>query len=158
MCLPLGRDAGAADAGEPDAAPPTCECMPDAFADLCGASIVVLSQVSQPGGELVCGSTMMNGFDMAGCTGFPKPGRDAVFRFAAAAGQTVSVELVPLDFDGAIYVTSTCGSIACSAMADQIGSGVSEELSFIAATSDDYFVVVDSGVNAGCYELTVTVN
>lgn len=149
-----GLDATVADAlVAPDA--DDCMCSPVTFADSC-VGVEVLDMAGQAGGQLVCASTDANGNDLLGCTGSPMPGKDAAFRVAANAGQTIRATLRPDGFDGVVYVMTDCSS-QCLAIENSAGVGGTEILTYVVATSTDHFVVVDSPSSAGCYELTVEV-
>ncbi|HUH01431.1 MAG TPA: PPC domain-containing protein, partial [Kofleriaceae bacterium] len=148
-------DAAGADDAMVDA--PTCTCEPRSNTCL-PADLEELTGAAQAGGQTVCGSTTDNTGTLAGCTNLvePLPGRDAVFRFSATAGQQITATLRPLDFDGAVYLLTDCGD-QCLVVANDQGVGGTEVAAVAAPATGDYYVVVDSPSGSGCYELTVAV-
>jgi hypothetical protein len=141
---PIGADAG------------DCQCSAEPFADDCGAGLVDLDGAGAPGGERVCASTEMNTNAVLGCNPPPLPGRDAVFRVAVSAGQSIEATVRPEGFDAAIYLATDCGG-ECLAVADDRGQSGAETVTLTAAAAADYFVVIDSPSGFGCYELIVEV-
>jgi hypothetical protein len=146
----------------PDAGP--CDLAAQAPRnDRCDQAIVLGAAVSASGGTTVYGTTVGYADDLhpaiiATCSGVLEQGPDAVYAVDAQAGQTLTVDLSPLGFDGGIYLLDACsGSATCLGGKDVTGSGTPESHAFSIATTGRYYLVVDASAAAasGCFVLHV---
>ena len=95
--------------------------------------------------------------------GAPYAGEDAVYSISLNPGQKLTAIMTPnADFDGAIYILSSCSpQVTCEAANDTHPAGVFESVTY---TNNDLsmkrvYIVVDAflGVTPGSYNLTLTV-
>jgi hypothetical protein len=93
----------------------------------------------------------------AACTGYSSTGPDVVYRISLQAGDRLQASLQPSNgsWDASIYLVTGCQNIGTSCVAGQ-DNGNPEELDYTAASTGDYFLVVDGfGGQGGNYALTV---
>lgn len=94
------------------------------------------------------------------CTGYASTGPDVVYRVSLQAGDRLQASLQPSNqttWDTAIYLVTSCGSIATSCVAGQ-DNGNPETIDYTAAAAGDFFLVVDGyGGQGGAYALDVTI-
>ncbi len=95
---------------------------------------------------------------LPGCTGSVEPGPDAIYRVDLPAGATLTADLAPVGFDGAVYLLDGCSlTAACHGGADALGVGAIDHAVMTAPTAGTYYVVVDASMAsaAGCYRLSL---
>ena len=93
------------------------------------------------------------------CTGgFGQNGPDAVYKVSATVGQTLTATMLPQDFDGSVYIVSSCTDLTECVGADGALSGLQEVASAEILANSEFFIVVDSFIpeQSGCFTLGVT--
>jgi hypothetical protein len=167
VCRPIGGGDAAVDAaGDASIDGPIDACTAAMQApdnDRCSGAIDVTAAAIQPAGATVYGDTTGYANDLspaiiATCTGAPNPGPDAIYRVDAPAGAQIMLELVPEDWDGAVYLLDGCAAAAsCLGGGDGMGVGTIETATISAPSARTYYVVVDSQATtrAGCFTLRV---
>jgi len=160
--------ADAAPAGSIDAGPPLGVCesaalMPDN--DACPAALDITASAIGPSGTTIYGdiTTYVNHVEPpSSCTsGFGQDGPDAIYRVDATAGQTISVTMTPLAYDGSLYILTSCTTpTSCTTGADLGLDGAAEVITHTAATTGAYFIVADSYLptESGCFTLQVSLD
>jgi hypothetical protein len=166
VCVPAGGggDARTDGGATPDGPADVCElaaAAPDN--DLCSGAIDLTAAAHTAAGATAYGDTTgyagnLNPAIIATCTGAMTPGADAVYQVDAAAAGTLMLELVPLDWDGAVYVLDACNTGAtCLGGADDLEVGTIETASIALPTAGTYYIVVDSRLSGtdgtGCFTL-----
>jgi hypothetical protein len=131
--------------------------------DLCSGAIDLTAAAHTAAGATAYGDTAgyagnLNPSIIATCTGAMTPGADAVYQIDAAAAGTLMLELVPLDWDGAVYVLDACNTGAtCLGGADDLEVGTIETASIALPAAGTYYIVVDSRLSGadgtGCFTL-----
>lgn len=129
--------------------------------DICEQAVMIPAG----GGSFQSDTTgLMNDYDPpTSCTGFSAAGADQAYSIALAEGDIVEVSSdFAMGIDGAIYAVTDCNNImSCVAGADDAAStamGQTENMRFVAQSSTNHFVIVDSfsANTMGAHDLTVT--